>query len=435
MTKHFATDHHGWLELLSVEPPERPVFTGTRRVPWAVVGAGFTGLAAARRLAELHSDDDILLLDARRIGQGASGRNSGFAVATSHFGGAVGADRYAHCRRVNRINRAGLDVLDALVERFQIDCQWRRDGFYHAAADRAALRECEHFAGYLERLEIEYERLDGEALAAHLGTGWYRAGVRVVDGALIQPAALVLGLAASLPENVSLHEQSAVLDIDAGELSRLRLTGGEVVADRVILATNYEATRLGFLRGRITASTLAGSFTRVLTADERASLGSESDWGLLSLHGGGATLRLTVDGRISLRNTAEYRGEKLLEDATLARRQAVHRDAFERRFPQLRHVEFEFGWSGVEGVSRNATNFFGRQHERIYLAGGYNGSGVSRGTAFGIAIADYASGEDSGLVADCLASPPAAWIPPSPLRDIGAFFTVRRRYRGVGRDR
>ncbi len=433
--QHFASDRHGWLELLPGRPAARPPLAGRRRVPWAVIGAGFTGLATARRLAELHPGDEILLLEARRLGQGASGRNSGFAVATSHFGGAVGADRIEHCRRINRINRAGLDALDALIGRYQIDCQWHRDGFYHVAADRAALRECEHFADYLERFDIAHERLDADEIRARLGTAWYRAGVRVADGALVQPAALVLGLAASLPANVRLHEHSAVLGIDAVAPLRLALAGGEVVADRVILATNYEATRLGFLRGRITASTLAGSFTRVLSADERAALGSEADWGLLSLHGGGATLRLTADGRISIRNTAEYRGEKLLPDAVLARRQAIHRDAFERRFPQLRHVEFEYGWSGVEGISRNATNFFGRQRERIYLAGGYNGSGVSRGTAFGIAIADYASGEDSALVADCLASPPAQWIPSRPLRDIGAFFNVRSRFRGVGRDR
>ncbi len=434
-TSSFATDRHGWLELLPELPAPRPSLAGKQRVPWAVVGAGFTGLAAARRLAELHPADEIVLLEARRLGQGASGRNSGFAVATSQFGGAVGADRLDHCRRVNRINRAGLDALDALIERYRIDCQWRRDGFYHAAADRAALLECEHFAEYLEMFEIAHERLDADEIAARLGTAWYRAAVRVADGALVQPAALVLGLAASLPENLSLHEHSAVLGTDAGAPARLALAGGEVVADRVIIATNYEATRLGFLRGRITASTLAGSFTRVLTAAERATLGSEPEWGLLSLHGGGATLRLTDDGRISIRNTAEYRGEKLLPDALLARRQAAHRDAFERRFPQLRHVEFECGWSGVEGISRNATNFFGRQRERVYLAGGYNGSGVSRGTAFGIAIADYASGETSALVADCLASPPAQWIPPRPLRDLGAFFTVRHRFRGVGRDR
>ncbi|MFT5741166.1 MAG: glycine/D-amino acid oxidase-like deaminating enzyme, partial [Gammaproteobacteria bacterium] len=102
---------------------------------------------------------------------------------------------------------------------------------------------------------------------------------------------------------------------------------------------------------------------------------------------------------------------------------------------QLAGVPFEYAWSGVEGISRNGTNFFGRQREGIYLAGGYNGSGVSRGTAFGTAIADYASGETTPTVNDCLASAPGARIPPRPLLDIGAFFTVRSRFKGVGQDR
>ena len=89
----------------------------------------------------------------------------------------------------------------------------------------------------------------------------------------------------------------------------------------------------------------------------------------------------------------------------------------------------------MEGISRNATNFFGRQRENIYLAGGYNGSGVSRGTAFGTAIADYASGATTPTVNDCLASAPGTRMPPRPLLDIAAFFTVRSRFKGVGQDR
>ena len=85
--------------------------------------------------------------------------------------------------------------------------------------------------------------------------------------------------------------------------------------------------------------------------------------------------------------------------------------------------------------SRNHTSFFGRQQDNIYFAGGYNGSGVSRGTAFGTAIAEYASGGHSTLINDCLASPPASWLPPRPLLDIGAYFSARSRFRGVGMDR
>ena len=120
----FPTDNHGWAELL----PERQVcetLYGDHRVPWVVVGAGLTGLACARRLGELHPDQEILLLDARRVGQGASGRNSGFVVATSQFPGGVIPGQVENYRRINRINQAGLELLGLQVSRNAIDCQWR----------------------------------------------------------------------------------------------------------------------------------------------------------------------------------------------------------------------------------------------------------------------------------------------------------------------
>ena len=430
----FESDRHGWAELLPGRRPRAALETGLR-VPWTVVGAGLTGLSCARRLAELHPGDPVLLLDARRVGQGASGRNSGFVVATSQFPGPPEAGEIENYRRINRINQAGLDMLSTLVSEHAIDCQWQREGFIHTAADRGALAQYRHFRHYLETLEIEHRVLDGAELHAALGTGIYQAGIRIGDGALVQPAALVYGLADTLPANVTLHESSPVLEIEHRKPLKLRLAKAEVETDTLLLAVNYEAGRLGFLRNRLAASTLAGSFTRRLEPDELASLGSLSEWGAISLHSGGATLRLTRDGRISIRNSAEYHASALLPDATLARRQSLHRAAFERRFPQLAGVPFEFAWSGVEGITRNGSNFFGRQRDGIFLAGGYNGSGVSRGTAFGAALAEYASGEGSQTVSDCLASRPAAWIPPRPLLDIGAFLKVRSRFRGVGLDR
>ncbi len=400
-----------------------------------MIGAGVTGLACARRLAELHPDGEVMLLDARLVGQGASGRNSGFAVAVSHFPGGLEAGDLANYRRVNRINQAGLDLLRLCVANSTIDCQWREDGFHHTAADRLAIRECDHFLRYLEVLEIAHTPLDAGALNARLGTALYQAGVHVHIGALLQPAGLVRGLADTLPANVRLHERSPVLGIGCDAPLTLALPDGEVRTDKLVLATNYEAAKLGFLRRYLVGSTLSGSVTRVLDDEELAGLGSLKEWGSLSLHSGGATLRLTADRRLCLRNAAEYNGAALLSDRQLAHRQSIHRAGFEKRFPQLAHVPFEFAWSGVEGISRNGTNFFGRQSDSIYLAGGYNGSGVSRGTAFGTALAEYASGGHSTLIDDCLASAPGAWIPPRPFLDLGALLTVRSRFRGVGMDR
>lgn len=425
---------HGWAELLPMRK-RRYSLEGDHRVPWVVVGAGVTGLSAARRLAAYHPDQEIVLVDAREVGQGASGRNSGYAVAVSQYSGAFAREKADEYRRVNRINQAGLTLLRADVSDNGIECAWHEDGFYHVAADEVALHECDNHQGYLEALEIPHTVLDQDSLSTRLGSTHYKRGIHVPIGALLQPAALVRGLADSLPENVSLYENSPVLGMSYGAQVSLELPEGRIVADKVILATNYEAPKLGFLNRYLIGSTLSGSFTRVLDAEELASLGSLRQWGALSLHGGGATVRLTEDGRICLRNTAEYHGARLLSDQQLAERQSVHRAAFDARFPQLAHVPFEYAWSGVEGISRNGTNFFGRQRENVFYAGGYNGSGVSRGTAFGAALADYAGGGQSELINDCLNSAPGYWLPPRPLLDIGAAFTVRSRFKGVGRDR
>lgn len=434
MSNPFATDRHGWAELLPAREAT-PTLISDRRVPWTVIGAGLTGLACAHRLAELHPAQEILLLDARCIGQAASGRNSGFVVATSQFPGPLDPRQLGHYRRINRINQTGLEILDERVKAKNIDCQWRREGFYHTAVDRMALKAYQHFTNYLEILQVPHQPLDTEELRGLLGSDHYQAGIHIKDGALVQPAALVHGLADSLPANVTLHERSPVLKVEAGSPVMLRLAKAQVHTDKLILATNFETPKLGFLKSQIVGSTLAGSFTRKLSKQELTSLGSLNQWGAISLHSGGATLRLTQDHRISIRNTAEYHGANLLSDAKLKHRQSIHRAAFDRRFPQLAHVPFEYAWSGVEGITRNSTSFFGHQNTNIYLAAGYNGSGVSRGTAFGHAIADYASGGTSQTVTDCLASLPAAWIPPRPFQDIAAFIKVRSRFRGVGLDR
>jgi glycine/D-amino acid oxidase-like deaminating enzyme len=432
--KSLSNDAHGWAELLSTRQATPP-FQGEQRTRWAVIGAGFTGLACARRLAELHPNDSIILLEARAVAQAASGRNSGYAVAITHFAGPFDEQQRENYRRVNRINTTGLDILRDQVEANDIDCEWHEQGIYHTAADDRSTQELANFTDYLQRMEIPHTPLDQEVLSEKLGTSWYQQGVHVQVGALVQPAALLYGLVNTLPANVQLYENSPVLEIKKGQGHKLCTAHGTIEADNVMIATNFEAARLGQIERYVVGSTLSGSFTRQLSADEIASLGTLPQWGVLSLHSGGATVRLTQDGRICIRNTAEYHAGRLLSDSLLAQRQQIHRQGFENRFPQLRHVPFEYAWSGVEGISQNGTNFFQNPAPGLYLAGGYNGSGVSRGTAFGHALAEYASGGQSQLIDDCLACPAARWLPPSPLLDIGAWFTVRKRFRGVGRDR
>ena len=431
--KDFPSDQHGWAEFLPERTPN-PSCKGQLRSRWAIVGAGLTGLACARRLAELHPDDEIILLDARAVAQAASGRNSGYVVVNSQFGGPFDPKQVEHYSRINRLNRAGLSLLSEQVRTHNIDCEWHEQGFFHTVADNASLGEVGYFSSYLENMEIPHTVLDQSGLAEKLGTEWYQSGVHVHEGALVQPASLVYGLAASLSENVTLYEHSPVLNKVSGSKATLQTPDATIVADNVIVTANYEAASIGLLKRYILGSTLSGSFTRKLTKDELGSLGSLKQWGVLSLHRGGATVRLTQDGRLCVRNTAEYLAGRLMAGQMLAQRREIHRQAFENRFPQLRDVPFEYSWSGVEGVSRNFTNFFQNPGKGLYLAGGFNGSGVSRGTAFGTAMAEYASGGQSTLIDDCLASPKAEWLPPRPILDVAAWFALRQSFKGVGRD-
>ena len=137
LPKEDATN--GWSRILPPREPT-PALRGDVRADWLVVGAGFAGLAAARRLAENRPDDHIVLLDAHEVGEGASGRNSGFAIDLPHnvggeFEELSGAHGYI------RLSRAAIDYLDACVTQNRIECAYTHRGKYHAARTDSGARK------------------------------------------------------------------------------------------------------------------------------------------------------------------------------------------------------------------------------------------------------------------------------------------------------
>ena len=431
---NFDQETKGWVDLIHPREPSMRL-TVDLDARWVIVGAGYTGLSCARRLAELNPNEKIILLEAREIGQSASGRNSGYAVAHSHFSGGYQNSQLKHYQRIDRINQTGLNSLKSIIDKNQIECDYKDSGIFHLAADKDSSKECDQFVDYLQKRQIEHKELSKDQINEELGTNWYQKGVKVKKGALVQPAKLVFGLADSLQSNVELYENTPVLNIDKGRVNTIKTPSSILKAENIILACNYEPISKGNLKQRVVGVTLSGSITRVLEQDEVDLLGTETSWGVLSLHSGGATVRLTEDKRISIRNTAEYNNNRLLNDKQLNERQKVHRNAFNNRFPKLSHVNFEHLYSGVEGVTANKTNIFKRLSNNLYFAGCYNGSGITKGTAFGLAVADYACGNDEGLVHDCLSIEKAKWLPPNPILDLGAWYVTKQRFKGVGRDR
>ncbi len=406
----------GWYRILPAPQPARRI-AGDRSADWVVLGAGFTGVAAARRLAEHLPEARILLVESTRVGYGTSGRNSGFIIDIPHY--TEGGD-FEDARRIGRIVRAGKEQLRRLVERHRIDCEWREHGQVKAAVGDRGMRVLDDFCRDMDRMGEPYRRLDRDGTAAIVGSRHYCGAVFSPTVVLMQPVALVRGLAESLPANVEVFEDSPACAVRVGGgRVRIECENGTIDAGGLLLASNALTARLGFVRNRVFPLCLFASMTRPLDAAEQERMGGEPEWGLVPSSGFGTTLRRTPGNRILLRNGYRYSAHSRIEGRHRGKIDAMHRELLALRYPALSDVPFEHSWGGVIAVSANKAAVFGRLAPGVFASVGYNGIGVPRGTAQGALLADLAVGADSDLLRDAQALPTASQSLPDPLRGIG----------------
>ena len=409
----------GWFHLSPPRKP-KPAHSGSTRAPWVVVGAGFAGLAAARRLAGHFPNDEIVLVEAQEVGYGPAGRNSGFAIDLPHD---VGAADYigdlGTAKLVLELNRTGQTYLKETVEKFGIDCHMRPSGKYQAAVEDRGVAVLEAYRGGLDRLGQPYTLIEGDELPQHIGTRFYRKALYTPGTILVQPAAMVKGLADTLPSTVTLHENTPITEVAYGAQTVLKHRGGQIVADKVILANNGFGSAFGFLKGRMLPMFLYASLTRPLSEGEQARLSGLPFWGIIPADPFGSTLRRTHDNRILVRNSVSFRPGGRSSPHDMDRAKLRHRQSFERRFPMLKDVPFEYSWGGAIVMSRNGHSQFGQLAPNVYGALCCNGLGVTRGTAMGRLLADWLAGDDSPLINFMLSSPGPNWNPPRPILDIG----------------
>lgn len=421
----------GWIETLEAPGPARVFSSASDHAATfdaVVVGAGFTGLATARRLSELRPGWRVALIDAQRAGGGASGRSSGFVVDLAHF---IARMEPAASRRFVALSRSGIGDLRALVEEHGIACDWDEKGWLHVAAGAAAEKSLPYLAAWLDGLNEPYETLDAAGIEAITGSAFYRAGLRLPGSVLVQAAALVRGLAAALPPSVELYEESPVREIRReGASFRLAVAEGVLRSPLVFIATNGYAPALGVFERRLFPLYTFGSLTRPLTAEEQTILGGEREWGVLAEDAMGSTVRRTRDQRILIRNSARFTRDHVQPSGPPDEILALHRQAFVKRFPNLAHVPFAHSWSGPLGVTPDRSIAFGALEPGLYAVGGFTGAGIAMGTTAGKLLADLALEEDSGALAAMRALPQPKKLPP--FLDWGIRWRVRRMNASAG---
>ena len=411
---------NGWSALLPPRTPTAPL-QGDLKVDWLIIGAGYAGLNAARRLAEAEPGASIAVVDSGVVGENASGRNSGFAIDLPHSSAPSDAAVEAG-RRVIRVNRFAVDQLDRLVNEQGVDCAWDKRGRYHVAVtEKVANESLKPYVRNLETWNEPHEYLTRDALRQRLGTDYYAAAVYTPGTHLLNPAALVRGMADTLPANVKLFEKSAVIEAELqGTAPYARTAHGRINAGRVILTVNAFSQSFGVWRERQVPVLLFVSLTHRLTPAQLAQLGSDTAWGVTPAHGvAGSTVRLTHDGRLMIRQGFEYSPTLATHEGRRAQAKAMNLDLLRRRFPQLGPIELEHFWMGWLAVSHNHAPAFGQIGDRAWSASCCNGSGIVRHTAAGTLIADVALGRQNPLIDDFLIEGTASYIPPRPFRDVG----------------
>lgn len=413
----------GWNALLPPRTNTRSLSTQLK-VDVAVIGAGYTGIAAAKRWRELASDDAIAIIDASVVGEGTPGRNSGFLleIALANDARPGQMQRMMKC---NALIGAAMEKIAAAVKASDIDCALRRTGTYRAAAGRLGRKALQRYQAFLHAAGLPYEKLDRAQLLQRLGTGFYQEGLYSPHCYLAQPAALIRALAQQLPPNIQLYENTPATALTkTANRWLIETPDGAINAGKVVLANNGFSKMLGVGKSRLVTIYTYAAITGVLDQGMLDSLGSEKNWGLLPTHRLGSTLRRTEDGRLMIRSRYGYETET---SNVLVAKELMR--GLQQRFPQLRTSEFEHVWGGAIGYTFNGGSIWGEVQAGLFVSAGCNGGGVVKGTLFGELLADLANKRKVPDVAGLFGS--ASWMPPEPFRALGfQLISAVERYRG-----
>ena len=378
-----------WYWTSQPEPPVQPVLQGDVRCDVGVVGAGLAGISAALHLAE--RGYDVRVLEAHRIGWGASGRSGAQALP----GVAAGQDRLRallgepHARRIWDLSVEGLSLLRTLVVRHAIDCDLV-DGQIHVALKPRQQRELAQWAteltdsyGYdsvhlLDRAEVRGE-VDSER---------YIAGMLDTNAAHLQPLKYLRGLAAAaLRAGAGIHERSRVLRLERREGEPLLVTAaGTLRCRQVVLAGNAWladtaprlARRIMPVNTFIVATEPLGEARAISLLPHNRAV-TDLNW-VLDYFRRSSDHRLLFGGRVN------YSGLERADQGEATRRRML------RVFPQLAGTRITHAWGGYVDITMNRAPDFGRLEPDVYYLQGFSGHGMALTGLAGALVAEAIAG-------------------------------------------
>lgn len=395
-----------------------------QKCDFLIIGAGFSGLSAARRLAQLDSQARIIVLDATRVAQGPAGRNSGFMIDLPHdLSSSDYSTTHENDLKQIALNRQAITFAADCAKQYNMPKEaFNPCGKVNGATAYKAIQHNNDYAKHLENLNEPYEMLDAKAMKKLTGSTLYQSGIFTPGTAMLQPAMYIRKLAEGLGNRVSIFENSPVVSLQKESGNWLAKTPkASVLADKVILATNGHIESFGHFKKRLLHVILYASMTHALSKGE-ADMTGEDIWGITPSDPAATTMRkISGEGgtRIITRNRISYAPNMKISDELSAEMSKTHISSFQKRYPELAHVKQEYSWAGRLCLSRNSVSAFGEIEEGLYSACCQNGLGTARGTLSGMAAAELAIEGGGELSNSFLEQESPQKLPPEPFASIG----------------
>ncbi|MCS5636837.1 MAG: FAD-binding oxidoreductase [Myxococcota bacterium] len=398
----------------------------------AIVGGGFTGLWAALQAAEADPRRKIVLIEATRIAQGASGRNGGFADPSLTHGLENGYAHFpAEMEAILALGQENYLGFQASLQRHGIDAHFEETGTLEVATGQYLVDGLHEFLELMKRFGEEASFLDRDALRAELDSPTYKGGVFRPKTALLDPARLAWGLLSAVKTlGVRVYEETPMLGVRRhGPGVEVRTAAGRIRAEKCVLATNAFKSPVRRVRRATVPIWDYVLVSEPLSSERMSTLGWQRRQGVGEETNQFHYYRLTHDNRILWGgyDAIYHFGSHIRPDHEQRRASFEGLSArFFETFPQLEGLSFTHSWGGPIASTTRFCLDAGTSHGgRVSWAGGYTGLGVVA-SRFGarIALALVDDPERPELSLSLVRKRPVPW-PPEPLRSLVIGLTQR----------
>ena len=415
-----------WLDEDPLEPLPHPTLIGDATTDVCIVGAGYTGLWTALLAKEQNPDREVVVLEQRETGAGASGRNGGFCSYSLTHGFMNGYNRFKdEMAIIERMGRENLDGIEATIKRYGIDCNFEWNGELRVAIEEWQMESMVEEARLRNSFGDNVELLTSEQTQARVKSPLYKGSLWDPDGtALVDPARLVWGLErACIKLGVKIFENTHVEWLEpTKEGMVVRTPYGSVYAQKVALATNVYKSLIRRAHKYVIPVYDFQLVTEPLTPAQLESIGWKEREGLSDAGNQFHYYRMTKDNEIlwgGYDAIYNFRGKVRQEYESDAQTYAHLAEAFLETFPQLKGIKFTHGWGGAIDTCSRFSPFWGKAYGgRVAYVMGYTGLGVGS-TRFGAQVMlDLLDGVDNERTRLTMVRKKPLPFPPEPFRFI-----------------